>query len=161
MLVFLGPQVTLDYLLSKIVESAKTNRSICCCNPSGIVFGGGFGLIQGYRNSPSTKFRIRLNSVLNGSGRGGSKAGNALGVLAIFYSTAEWTFDKLEVERLAFGADFVTPLLAGATTGAAYMSTRGPKTIALAAVLGAMASGSHYTAGKFVPAYFPQLAFFF
>ena len=99
----------------------------------GIIAGGSYGLVQGYMNSPSTKFRIRLNSVLNASGRGGSKAGNALGVLAIYYGASEWlldyAFDSLGVPTV----DSMTPILAGFTTGGLYKATKGPKTAVLAA----------------------------
>ena len=46
----------------------------------GVIFGGSYGVVDGFRNAPSNKFNIRLNSVLNKGGRGGSRAGNALGI---------------------------------------------------------------------------------
>jgi len=48
---------------------------------SGIIGGGTFGAMQGFRRSPSSKFKIRMNSLLNGAAMRGSKAGNALGCL--------------------------------------------------------------------------------
>lgn len=59
-------------------------------------FGGGFyGLREGFLNSPSTRFRVKLNSILNHSGRYGSKWGNALGVVAILYSVFEGVADQV------------------------------------------------------------------
>lgn len=46
------------------------------------------GLVGGVRRSPNTSPRVLLNSVLNGSGKLGSKTGNAAGVLALLYTGA-------------------------------------------------------------------------
>lgn len=48
---------------------------------TGIIGGGMVGGAQGFARSPSPKFKIRMNSLLNGAGMRGSKAGNALGCL--------------------------------------------------------------------------------
>jgi hypothetical protein len=48
---------------------------------TGIFGGGAFGAVQGFQRSPSTKFKIRMNSLMNGAAIRGSKAGNALGCL--------------------------------------------------------------------------------
>lgn len=51
---------------------------------TGILGGGMFGAVSGFSKSPSTKFKIRMNSLMNGAAVRGSKAGNALGCLGEF-----------------------------------------------------------------------------
>jgi hypothetical protein len=61
-------------------------------------FGGGlYGLREGILNSPSTRFRVKLNSILNHCGRHGSKWGNSLGVVAILYSLYEGAADQVSL----------------------------------------------------------------
>lgn len=55
---------------------------------SGIAVGGSIGFVRGLRTSPNAHPRVLLNSVLNGSGKFGARAGNALGVLAMLYTGA-------------------------------------------------------------------------
>ena len=64
----------------------------------GTAFGGFYGLREGLQNTPSSRFKVKLNSVLNHCGRHGSRMGNSVGVLAIMYSLyegfADWVRDK-------------------------------------------------------------------
>jgi hypothetical protein len=62
--------------------------------------GGIYGFKQGLAATPSNRFRVQLNSVLNHSGRYGSKAGNTLGVFAILYSLAEGLADNVSMRML-------------------------------------------------------------
>ena len=64
----------------------------------GIGAGGLYGLRTGLAATPSNRFRVKLNSVLNHSGRYGSRAGNTLGVFAIFYSLFEGLADQVSVD---------------------------------------------------------------
>ena len=51
------------------------------------IFGGGIcGLNEGLKNTPSYKFKVKVNSVLNNCSRHGSRIGNVAGVLSICYS---------------------------------------------------------------------------
>jgi hypothetical protein len=59
--------------------------------------GGIYGFRQGLAATPSNRFRVQLNSVLNHSGRYGSRAGNTLGVFAILYSLAEGLADNVSM----------------------------------------------------------------
>jgi hypothetical protein len=43
-------------------------------------------MLLGLRNSPNRTPRVLLNSILNGSGKFGARAGNAAGVLAMLYT---------------------------------------------------------------------------
>lgn len=90
---------------------------------AGILGGGAYGITEGLRNAPSHKFKIRLNSVLNASGKRGSRSGNALGVLALFYSSFDAAADHFEVDRFLGDFDQVLPVLSGAATGALYKCT--------------------------------------
>lgn len=57
--------------------------------------GGLYGFRQGLAATPSKRFRVQLNSVLNHCGRYGSRAGNALGVFAVLYSLYEGLADNV------------------------------------------------------------------
>ena len=61
----------------------------------GITGGGLYGVRTGLAATPSNRFRVQLNSVLNHSGRYGSRAGNTLGVFALFYSFFEGIADQV------------------------------------------------------------------
>ncbi|TMW69277.1 hypothetical protein Poli38472_001433 [Pythium oligandrum] len=114
----------------------QINASCGAAYFTGILGGGVVGAAQGFARSPSTKFKIRMNSLLNGAGMRGSKAGNALGCLALIYKSFEYVADAAEIERFV-QFDQVTPILASAATGVFYKSTAGPKAMVLAGALGA------------------------
>jgi len=63
----------------------------------GIVGGGLYGFQKGIASTPSSKFKVQVNSVLNHCGRYGSKAGNTLGVFAVMYSLYEGVADKVSM----------------------------------------------------------------
>jgi hypothetical protein len=54
-----------------------------------------YGLQRGIASTPSSKFKVQLNSVLNHCGRYGSKAGNTFGVFAVLYSLYEGLGDQV------------------------------------------------------------------
>ncbi len=59
-------------------------------------FGGGiYGFNEGLRNTPSHRFRVKLNSVLNHCSRHGSRVGNMLGVWSVLYSFYENFADQV------------------------------------------------------------------
>ncbi len=61
----------------------------------GVTLGGLYGLQEGLRNTPSTRWKVKLNSVLNHCGRYGSGVGNAMGATAILYSLYEGLADTV------------------------------------------------------------------
>ena len=61
----------------------------------GIGAGGLYGVRHGFRVTPSQRFRVQLNSILNHTGRYGSRVGNAFGTVAMLYSFYEWGFDRV------------------------------------------------------------------
>lgn len=66
-----------------------------CAYMLGIASGGMYGLKTGLHATPSTRFRVQLNSVLNHCGRYGSRAGNTMGVFAVLYSFYEGMADQV------------------------------------------------------------------
>ncbi len=65
------------------------------CYLMGIVSGGLYGLQKGITSTQSSKFKVKVNSVLNNAGRYGSRAGNSLGVVAVLYSLYEGLADNV------------------------------------------------------------------
>jgi hypothetical protein len=61
----------------------------------GTGMGGFYGLREGLAHTPSSRFKVKLNSVLNHCGRHGSRAGNTVGVFAIMYSLYEGLADNV------------------------------------------------------------------
>ena len=61
----------------------------------GVTAGGIYGLQEGLRNTPSSRWKIKLNSVLNHCGRHGSQVGNMMGATAILYSLYEGLADTV------------------------------------------------------------------
>lgn len=132
----------------------------------GLLLGGTLGGVAGLRASPTRHPRVVLNSLLNGSGKAGSRCGNAAGVLAMLYTVLERYAEDAEVDRLpgalnnAVGADFfersrwagLVPAAAAFATGALFTAPRAitmrgldahyvtlPKRLAVAAAGGALA----------------------
>uniref|UniRef100_A0A7R9W7X5 Mitochondrial import inner membrane translocase subunit TIM23 n=1 Tax=Pseudictyota dubia TaxID=2749911 RepID=A0A7R9W7X5_9STRA len=110
----------------------------------GIVGGGLYGLREGLAHTPSTRFRVRLNSVLNHCGRHGSRAGNVLGVLSVMYSLYEWQADMWELEEYTGPVQPAAPAFAAMMTGATYYSRAGPRVAGLAGAIGLGAVGVTY-----------------
>jgi Tim17/Tim22/Tim23/Pmp24 family len=61
----------------------------------GIGAGGLYGVQQGLAATPSNRFRVKVNSVLNHAGRHGSRMGNTLGVFSVMYSLYEGLADQV------------------------------------------------------------------
>jgi len=107
------------------------------------LFGGGFsGLAQGLRDSAGERRRIRVNAVLNATGKQGPALGNSLGCIAMMASI---------FESLAYNIrgtdDLLNPAGAAALTGMVYKATAGPRIAASwAAGLGAMAAAASFAA---------------
>jgi len=108
-------------------------------------FGGGmYGLQEGFRQSPSTRFRVKLNSILNHSGRFGSRWGNGLGVVAILYSLYEGVADQFDIDAYTGPIQPAAPIFAGFMTGATFYGAAGPRVALLAGSLGCGAVGATY-----------------
>uniref|UniRef100_A0A7S2A8S9 Mitochondrial import inner membrane translocase subunit TIM23 n=2 Tax=Trieres chinensis TaxID=1514140 RepID=A0A7S2A8S9_TRICV len=109
------------------------------------IFGGGlYGLREGLTQTPSSRFKVKLNSVLNHCGRHGSRAGNVLGVLSVMYSLYEGLADHYEVENYTGPIQPASQPLAAFLTGATYYSRAGPRVAALAGTIGLGTVGVTY-----------------
>mmetsp|Transcript_7199 Transcript_7199/g.18080 ORF Transcript_7199/g.18080 Transcript_7199/m.18080 type:complete len:194 (+) Transcript_7199:92-673(+) len=109
----------------------------------GIGAGGLYGLQRGIASTPSSKFKVQVNSVLNNAGRYGSWMGNSLGVCAVMYSLFEGLGDNLELDRYT-GIENTTPPLAAMMTGMTYYAPSGIRVAALAGTIGLGAVGATY-----------------
>ncbi|GBG25151.1 Mitochondrial import inner membrane translocase subunit Tim23 [Hondaea fermentalgiana] len=116
----------------------------------GIGVGGAYGVVNGLMTAPSSKFKIRVNSILNKSGRYGSRFGNALGAVAMMYSCIEAATETMHIEDYVGGDEIVNPVLAATLTGLLYKCTQGPKTMALAGIIGGTAVAGLTTARSFM-----------
>ena len=115
----------------------------------GIGMGGVYGLREGLTHTPSHRFRVKLNSVLNHCGRHGSRWGNMLGVLSVMYSLYEGGLDHCEVDTYTapitgYNTPIVGPAMAAFLTGVTYKAQAGPRVAALAGTIGLGAVGATY-----------------
>jgi len=85
----------------------------------GFGLGGAYGVQEGWRGAASTNTKIRLNSVLNAASRRGAHLASSLGIIAFMHTLGVAFADYLELEKRTNLA-VVTPLFAGALTGAIY-----------------------------------------
>ncbi|KAG9411418.1 hypothetical protein AC1031_017058 [Aphanomyces cochlioides] len=107
----------------------------------GILAGGAYGVVEGVRNAPSNKLKVRLNSLFNAAGHRGSRAGNALGILALMYSSVQELADTVELDRFVL-LDKAVPVLAAGATGMLYKSTAGTRPMLMAGAIGAVLMGA-------------------
>ena len=63
----------------------------------GTIGGGVYGFQEGLKVTPSHRWKIQLNSVLNHCSKHGSRIGNRMGVLSVFYSLYEGAADHVSV----------------------------------------------------------------
>jgi len=105
--------------------------------------GGAYGLRSGLAATPNSRFRVKVNSVLNHCGKTGSRAGNAVGVLSLMFTLYDWGLEGADLERHT-GNEAVSPAIAAFLTGATYKSMAGPRVAALAGTIGAGMVGATY-----------------
>ncbi len=125
-----------------IVSTMFTNSGISYL--LGVTLGGLYGLKEGLARTPSSRWKVKLNSVLNHCGRHGSGVGNMMGATAILYSLYEGMADKFELDAYTGPVQPPAPLFAGAMTGATYYMRAGPRVAALAGSIGLGAVGGTF-----------------
>ncbi len=76
-----------------VVSTMFTNSGISYV--LGVSLGGLYGLREGLMKTPSSRWKVKLNSVLNHCGRHGSGLGNMMGSTAILYSLYEGIADTV------------------------------------------------------------------
>ena len=81
-----------------VVVTMFANAGICYL--TGIAGGGAYGVYEGLRKTPSPKFKVKLNSVLNQSGRLGALYGNMFGSAAVLYSLYQGVCDHVSLQRV-------------------------------------------------------------
>lgn len=100
---------------------------------TGALIGASSGCVEALRASAGKSSRLRLNAVLNASGKRGAVMANALGVLALAFSLSETAvYNYTSDETMANYA------LAGGAAGAIYKSTRGVRVAGVWAMGGAL-----------------------
>jgi len=128
------------------------------CYMAGIGLGGARGFVTGLANSPSPRLRVRVNSILNGCGRG-ARLGNSLGVLAMMFTCWETVFDTVEVDKHVRlpGSDWLSPVLAASATGVVFRGTAGAGVAALSGVVGGVVGAVWFVGVPRLLYQFPQL----
>lgn len=119
---------------------------------AGALLGGGKGAVQAITAPVAlagveSSQRLRINQLLNTSGKMGRGAGNSLGVLGLLFASFESFSGYMTNGQLP---DEANTLIAGATTGALYRSVRGPRQAAAGAVLGAAGGAALLAARTFI-----------
>mmetsp|Transcript_11074 Transcript_11074/g.24396 ORF Transcript_11074/g.24396 Transcript_11074/m.24396 type:complete len:214 (-) Transcript_11074:300-941(-) len=125
-----------------IVSTMFTNSGISYM--LGVTLGGVYGLREGLAKTPSSRWKVKLNSVLNHCGRHGSGLGNMMGATAILYSLYEGLADTYELDQYTGPIQPPAPLLAGALSGATYYMRAGPRVASLAGAIGMGAVGGTF-----------------
>lgn len=119
---------------------------------SGALLGGGAGAYQSVAAPVAiagvqTTQRLRLNQLLNTSGKLGRSAGNSLGILGLLFASFESLYGYVND---GFLPDESATLGAGATTGALYRSVRGPRQAAAAGAIGLVAASSLLAGRRYI-----------
>lgn len=119
---------------------------------AGALLGGGRGAVQALSTPVAlagveSSQRLRLNQLLNTSGKMGRGAGNALGVLGLLFASFESFSGYMTNGQVP---DEANTLAAGAATGALYRSVRGPRQAAAAAVVGTAGAAALLAARRFI-----------
>jgi len=125
-----------------VVSTMFTNSGISYM--IGVTLGGLYGLKEGLARTPSSRWKVKLNSVLNHCGRHGSQFGNMMGATAILYSLYEGLADSYELDAYTGPIQPPAPLFAGMMTGATYYMRAGPRVSALAGTIGLGAVGGTF-----------------
>ena len=109
----------------------------------GSIGGAAVGAARGLAQAPNNKFRVRLNALLNGAGKMGSRAGNSAGVLAFYYTGFTRLADLSGADDFVGGAvPYFNEISSGFGTGVLYKCMSRPTTAALAGVIGASTMGA-------------------
>eukprot|EP01029_Cantina_marsupialis_P002977 TRINITY_DN128310_c0_g1_i1.p1 TRINITY_DN128310_c0_g1~~TRINITY_DN128310_c0_g1_i1.p1 ORF type:complete len:214 (+),score=53.30 TRINITY_DN128310_c0_g1_i1:31-672(+) len=109
---------------------------------SGIVSGGIYGFVRGVRRAPNKRFKIKINNILNASGRKGADVGNCVGAAVLMYCFSRHLVDKVITDEHFVMPEFARASTAGFLTGLGYKSLAGPRGAIVAGILGASLMGS-------------------
>lgn len=138
----------LEYVFAEEASVQKRSWSENLCYYTGTAYlagaltGGSRGVVTALKTKPEIgpdTARLRVNRLLNMTGKSGRQAGNSLGVLGLFFAGFESALDHVADGQIP---DTLVTVLAGACTGTVFRSTRGPKTAAVAGAVGAVAASA-------------------
>ena len=127
----------------------------------GTIGGGVYGLKTGYATVPNSRFKVRLNSLLNHSGRYGSRVGNAIGCVALLYSLYEGMADTADIEKYVGPSAVASPAAGAFLAGVTYKATAGPRVAAMAGTIGLGAVGATYALSRVTGTRFASSSFMF
>uniref|UniRef100_A0A7S3TJ48 Mitochondrial import inner membrane translocase subunit TIM23 n=1 Tax=Strombidinopsis acuminata TaxID=141414 RepID=A0A7S3TJ48_9SPIT len=96
---------------------------------TGLVAGGAYGIREGLKNSQGDRQRIRINAVLNSTGKHGPNLGNSIGCLGMMFSLFETIAYNIRGED-----DLLNVIGAGALAGGVFKSQSGLRAAGTAAV---------------------------
>ncbi|KAD2394016.1 hypothetical protein E3N88_40993 [Mikania micrantha] len=103
----------------------------------GAVIGAGNGLKEGVKAfEPADSMKIKVNRILNASGKFGGRYGNHAGVIGLLFAGMESGMVAVRDTD-----DIINSVVAGLGTGALYKAASGPRSAALAGAIGGIAVG--------------------
>ncbi|KAI3814912.1 hypothetical protein L1987_14560 [Smallanthus sonchifolius] len=117
----------------------------------GAVIGAGKGLKEGVKAfEPADTMKIKVNRILNASGKFGGKSGNHAGVIGLLYAGMESGMVAIRDTD-----DIINSVVAGLGTGALYKAAAGPRSAAVAGAIGGIAVGLAVTGKQVLKRYVP------
>ncbi|KAK9060522.1 hypothetical protein SSX86_021226 [Deinandra increscens subsp. villosa] len=117
----------------------------------GAVIGAGKGLKEGVKAfEPADSMKIKVNRILNSSGKYGGKSGNHAGVIGLLYAGMESGMVAIRDTD-----DIINSVVAGLGTGALYKAAAGPRSAAVAGAIGGIAVGVAVTGKQVLKRYVP------
>ncbi|KAK1414233.1 hypothetical protein QVD17_29975 [Tagetes erecta] len=117
----------------------------------GAVIGAGKGLNEGvkaFENADTMK--IKVNRLLNSTGKFGGKYGNHAGIIGLMYAGMESAMVAIRDTD-----DVINSVVAGLGTGAVYKAAAGPRSAAVAGAIGGIAVGLAVTGKQVLKRYVP------
>ena len=103
---------------------------------SGAAVGAGYGLFEGIQAGKGLPAKLKVNRILNHTGRRGSKISNALGACTLIYCGMTNALESFRMQD-----DVFNHIGAGAGAGLIFKSTAGGKVAVVAAGIGAVVAG--------------------
>ncbi|XP_076886987.1 mitochondrial import inner membrane translocase subunit TIM23-2-like [Bidens hawaiensis] len=117
----------------------------------GSILGSAKGLQQGVKAfEPADSVKIKVNRLLNSSGKFGGKYGNHAGIIGLLYAGMESGMVAVRDTD-----DIINSVVAGLGTGALYKAAAGPRSAAVAGAIGGVAVGVAVAGKQVLKRYVP------
>ncbi|KAI8819218.1 Tim17/Tim22/Tim23/Pmp24 family-domain-containing protein [Fimicolochytrium jonesii] len=112
----------------------------------GLVYGGVYGTLRGFRTAQVPTFKVRMNNVLNQTTRYGPWAANSMGIMTMGWALLDNAFEAMRGGQ----SDYYNHVAAAFTSGFLFKSTAGLRPAVftgaiLAGVVGAYGAWEHIT----------------